>query len=98
MIVDGFDVRSQIEETPYASDDGRERPDVREANLHSETLTIMKMGYLAAAQCSVDFNRAQITRLVDDFDAGNRARTQECEDVFPVIGRAITKSEHDVVL
>jgi hypothetical protein len=89
MVVDGFDIGTEIEEAADASDDGGQEADVGEADADVEALALGEVGDLDAAHGSVDFDCAEVALVVYDFDSGDGSGAEEVEHAVPVIGRAI---------
>src|ERR1700742_4827297 len=98
MVVDGFDVGTEIELASHASDDCRQQLHIREADVYDKTMATGKVSDLDRAHGSVDFDGAKGAIAIDDFDAGNGSRAQEGDHAIPVIGRAIAKPQGYAVL
>jgi hypothetical protein len=95
MLVDGLDVGAEIEDAADASDDGGKRFDVRETDGDAEALALGEMRDLDGADVAVDLDGALIDSVFDDFDSGDGAGREIGEHGVPVVGRAITETEHD---
>jgi hypothetical protein len=98
MVVDGFDVGSEVEEAADASDDGGQEADVWEEDVDGEALARREMGHFNAAGDFVDLGGAEIAVVYDDFDTCDGAGSEEAEDGVPVVGRAVAKAKGDVLL
>src|SRR5215469_16398642 len=98
MAVDRLDVSRKIKQGPHASNDGRQKPDVREADLHAKALLIDQMTYLDASYCSIYLHRSKVAVTLHHLNAGNGARLEKCEHAIPVVGRTITKPKLNVFL
>jgi hypothetical protein len=55
------------------------------------------MGDFDAASGCVDLYGAEVTVVVHDFDAWDRAGSQEAKDGVPVVGRAVAKAKGDAL-
>jgi len=55
------------------------------------------MGDFDAASGCVDLYGAEVTVVVDDFDAGDGAGSQEAEDGVPVVGRTVAEAKGDAL-
>ena len=91
--VNRFDVRAQIEQAAHAADDCGQRLHARKTNGDAQALPLRQMRDLDASGKSIHPDGAQITSVLDHFDAGYRARPQEAEHGIPVIGRTIAQPQ-----
>src|SRR5579862_1220102 len=98
MVGDSLNVRSEIEQAPHSSNDGRQRSDVGEADADTEALSIRQMSDLDTSHPAIYLDCAQVAVAVHELDARNCAGPQEVENRVPVIRRTITKSERDIFL
>src|ERR1700743_1616645 len=98
MVVDGLDVGSKIEQAPHPGHDRRQQTDVGKADADTYALSSGQVSYLYASHYPIHLNGAQVTPVVDHFDAGNRAGFQKADHTVPVIGWAIAKPKRDAIL
>ncbi len=93
MIIDGHDVRAEIEEAADAADDCVQGPDVGEQDGDGEALVARQMRHFDAADCAIDLDGARVGVCFDHFHAGNCAGLQEAEHRIPVVGRTIAQTQ-----
>src|SRR5262249_20717044 len=85
-------------QAPHASNNGRQKPEVGEADLHAKTLLMDEMTHLDASHCSIDLHRSKVAVTIDHLNAPYCARLEKCKHAIPVIGRTIAKPKLNVLL
>src|SRR5215475_7782047 len=98
MAIDRLDVSPKIKQASHASNDGRQQPDVGEANLHAEALLLDEMTHLDASHDSIYLHGSKVAATIYHLNARHCARLQKCKHTIPVIGRTITKPKLNVLL
>src|SRR5215469_4879058 len=98
MAVDRLDVSPKIKQAPHPSHDGRQKPDVGEADLHAKALLMNEMAHLDASYSSIYLHCSKVAATIHHLNPRYRARLEKCQHAIPVIGRTITKAELNVFL
>jgi hypothetical protein len=98
MILNGFDVCSQIKQPAHSCDDSWQQPNVREPDANRKTLSIGNMVHLDAPHGSIDLDCAQVAGILHDLNARHCPGAQEREHTVPVIRRTVAKPQRDVLL
>src|SRR5581483_6034445 len=98
MLVDRLDVGTEIELTAHSGHDGRQRANIREADIHAQALPVRQMRNFDASRSSIDLHGAQIAALFNNLYARNRTSCEKVEHRIPVIGRPVAEPQRDILL
>ena len=93
VCVDGLDVCAEIEYTAHTGHDRGEVLDVGEADRDAEALVLGQVGDCDGSDRPVYLDRAMITFLLYDFNAGDRTSPQISEHGVPVVGWPVAEAE-----
>jgi hypothetical protein len=95
MSANRFDVRTKIEHSAHAADDGGQETDLRKSDPHAEAMALRQMRNLDGSHKVANLNRSQVAAVPDNFNAGDRTRSQVGEHGIPIIGWTIPEQERD---